>query len=164
MVCVFELFSCTFCFYIFPINALWCYMTRLSCLQFCFKRMKIVTLEVIMWPSMTKDEVCNDLKSDCTSFFPMTWTGNIHKYPNSLLDAKNVHEDARARPQRYLQWFGGEQLLTLVDAAKHSSFNTPVRLRGRYCAEKVLEAEYWSEKVHHRFEQVRKVTAFLKAD
>lgn len=75
-------------------------------------------------------------------FFPMTWTGNIQKHPNLPLEAKNVHEDARTRPQRDLQWFDGEQLLTLVDAAKHSSFNTPVRLRGTYCTENVLEAEY----------------------
>lgn len=75
-----------------------------------------------MSPSMTKDEVCNDytivpLWKVIISHHVIT---SYDENKNVPLDAKNVREDARTRPRHGLQLFDGEQLLTLVDAAKHS--------------------------------------------
>lgn len=41
-----------------------------------------------------------------------------------------------------------------MDAAKERSFNTPVRLRGKRCTGKILEAEHWSENLRYSLEQV----------
>lgn len=125
--CSVSLHSCTYCLYILSLNTIWgLFNARIS--FGCFTAFK-------KWANLIIFPWCNRKYTKISKFAVLktsVWSTNV----------------AATWPEN----FDGEQPLTLVDAAKERLFNTPVRRRGKCCSRKILEAEYWSVKLHYWFD------------